>query len=40
MHGSIDGLDLESALREVLATTLLQRYDTQDDSIGIATRTD
>ena len=40
MHGSIDGLDLDTALQAVLATTRLQRYATQDDSIGIATRTD
>ncbi len=36
LRGSIDGLDLESALGAVLSTTQLRRYDARPDAIGIA----
>jgi len=36
LRGSIDGLDLESALGAVLSTTQLRSYDAQPDAIGIA----
>ena len=36
LRGSIDGLDLDTALSVVLSTTQLHRYPTTDDSIGIA----
>jgi ferric-dicitrate binding protein FerR (iron transport regulator) len=36
LRGSIDGLDLETALTAVLSTTQLRRYETEPDSIGIA----
>ncbi|MFC4308503.1 FecR domain-containing protein [Steroidobacter flavus] len=36
LKGSIDGLDLDTALSVVLSTTRLHRYPTTDDSIGIA----
>lgn len=36
LRGSIEGLDLETALTAVLSTTDLRRYETQPDIIGIA----
>jgi ferric-dicitrate binding protein FerR (iron transport regulator) len=36
LKGSIEGLDLDTALSVVLSTTRLHRYPTKDDSIGIA----
>ena len=36
LRGSIAGLDPETALGAVLSTTQLQRYETKDESIGIA----
>lgn len=35
LHGSIRGLDLETALDAVLQTTELRRYETKDELIGI-----
>jgi ferric-dicitrate binding protein FerR (iron transport regulator) len=40
LRGSIAGLDPETALGAVLSTTQLRRYETQDDSIGIALAAD
>lgn len=40
LRGSIDGLDLDTALSVVLSTTKLHRYETKDDSIGIALNND
>jgi ferric-dicitrate binding protein FerR (iron transport regulator) len=36
LRGSIDGLDVDTALSVVLSTTQLHRFPTADDSIGIA----
>jgi ferric-dicitrate binding protein FerR (iron transport regulator) len=36
LRGSIAGLDPETALGAVLSTTQLRRYETKDESIGIA----
>lgn len=36
LRGSIEGLDLETALSAVLSTTQLRRYETPPDAIGIA----
>jgi ferric-dicitrate binding protein FerR (iron transport regulator) len=36
LQGSIEGLELDTALSVVLSTTRLHRYPTSDDSIGIA----
>lgn len=36
MRGSVAGLDLDTALNAVLATTQLRRYQTSDEFIGIA----
>ena len=35
LRGSIQGLDPDTALKAVLATTQLRRYETRDDSLGI-----
>lgn len=35
LRGSIEGLDVETALAAVLSTTSLRRYETKDDSIEI-----
>jgi ferric-dicitrate binding protein FerR (iron transport regulator) len=39
LRGSIAGLDPDTALTAVLATTQLRRYETQDESLGIALAT-
>jgi ferric-dicitrate binding protein FerR (iron transport regulator) len=40
LRGSIAGLDLDTALMAVLATTQFRRFDTQDGFIGIASADD
>lgn len=40
LRGSIAGLDPDTALNAVLSTTQLRRYQTQDESIGIALASD
>ncbi|HEY7642799.1 MAG TPA: FecR family protein [Steroidobacteraceae bacterium] len=40
LRGSIEGLDPDTALSAVLSTTQLHRYQTEDESIGIALNSD